>query len=69
MSKEYQTDKTATNEVKVETRKKMTTESKDVLRKKLKDALDENMELRDKVADQGIVIGLLSREVRNLGGQ
>tara|TARA_B100001123_G_C15084583_1_gene937092 strand:+ start:471 stop:641 length:171 start_codon:yes stop_codon:yes gene_type:complete len=48
---------------------KMTTESKEELRTKLKDALEENAKLRDKVADQDIVIGLLSSKVRELGGE
>lgn len=47
--------------------KKMTTESKDELRAKLKDALDEAAGLQDKVDEQSIVIGLLSKRVRELG--
>ena len=47
--------------------KKMTTESKDELRAKLKDALDEAAGLQDKVDEQAIVIGLLSKRVRELG--
>lgn len=46
--------------------KKMTTESKDELRSKLKDALDEAAGLQDKVDEQSIVIGLLSKRVREL---
>ena len=46
---------------------KMTTESKEELRTKLKDALEEAAGLHDKVDEQSIVIGLLSKRVRELG--
>ena len=46
--------------------KKMTTESKDELRSKLKDALEETSCLQDRVDEQSIVVGLLSRRVREL---
>ena len=46
--------------------KKMTTESKDELRAKLKDALEEAAGLHNKVDEQSIVIGLLSKRVREL---
>jgi hypothetical protein len=46
--------------------KTMTTESKDELRAKLKDALDEAAGLQDKVDEQSIVVGLLSKRVREL---
>jgi|ETNvirenome_6_85_1030632.scaffolds.fasta_scaffold301081_1 hypothetical protein len=45
---------------------KMTTESKDELRAKLKDALEEVSCLQDRVDEQSIVVGLLSRRVREL---
>jgi len=48
---------------------KMTTESKEELRTKLKDALEECETLRDKVTDQDMIIGLLSRKVRKMGGK
>ena len=46
--------------------KKMTTESKDELRAKLKDALEETSCLQDRVDEQSIVVVLLSRRVREL---
>ena len=46
--------------------KNMTTESKDELRAKLKDALEETSCLQDRVDEQSIVVGLLSRRVREL---
>jgi hypothetical protein len=45
---------------------KMTTESKEELRSKLKDALEEAAGLHDKVDEQSIVIGLLASRVREL---
>jgi len=45
---------------------KMTTESKEELRTKLKDALEEAAGLHNKVEEQSIVIGLLSKRVREL---
>ena len=44
----------------------MTTESKDELRAKLKDALGEASCLQDRVDEQSIVVGLLSKRVREL---
>jgi hypothetical protein len=46
--------------------KKMTTESKEELRAKLKDALGEVSCLQDRVDEQSIVVGLLSKRVREL---
>lgn len=48
---------------------KMTTESKEQLRAMLKDALGEASCLSDKVSEQTIVIGLLSKRVRELEGK
>jgi predicted nuclease with TOPRIM domain len=45
---------------------KMTTESKDELRSKLKEALSENTHLRGRVEDKDVVIDLLSKELREL---
>jgi len=44
----------------------MTTESKEELRAKLKDALGEVSCLQDRVDEQSIVVGLLSKRVREL---
>ena len=46
--------------------KKMTTESKDELRSKLKDALEETSCFQVRVDEQSIVVGLLARRVREL---
>jgi hypothetical protein len=46
--------------------KKMTTESKEELRSKLKDALEETSCLQDRVDEQSIVVGVLSRRIREL---